>query len=82
MNYLDARKMVDESTKKVTRIVEYILIVISSFTLIYGFISYLIYQKREYKDKFSWTLFFLGGHKCKNIHRKNYMRKHIKHIKI
>ena len=70
VNYLDIRKIVDDTSKQYMQIVEYILTAVSIFSLIYGFIEYLIYQKNEYGTKFNWILFLFGGHKCKNIYKK------------
>jgi len=46
---------------------EYIIGGISGVTLIYGFIDYIIYQKAQYAESFSWLQFLLGGNKCRRI---------------
>jgi hypothetical protein len=65
------RKMISEETDKFVLNVEHVLSGFSIITLIYGFIDYVIYQKRQYGENFSWLIFLLGGHKCERIERRN-----------
>ena len=36
-------------------------------TLCYGFIDYILYQKQNYKNNFSWSTFILGKTKCSSV---------------
>jgi len=38
-------------------------------TLCYGFIDYILYQKQNYKNNFSWSTFILGKTKCSSVDR-------------
>jgi hypothetical protein len=60
------RNNISEDTNNKLLNIEYILSGISIFVLIYGFIDYIFYQKKNYGKKFNWLNFILGGHKCKN----------------
>jgi hypothetical protein len=64
------RKMISEETNKFILNVEHVISGVSFVTLIYGFIDYVIYQKKQYGKKFSWLFFLLGGHTCKKIEQQ------------
>ena len=69
-SYYYARKIItDEKNNKII-LYEKIILGISLFILIYGFIDYIIYQKKSYKSKFSWYIFLKGVNKCKRISKK------------
>jgi hypothetical protein len=65
------RKMISEETDKFVLSLEYVLSGVSVITLFYGFIDYIIYQRKQYGENFSWLIFLLGGHKCTRIERRN-----------
>lgn len=65
-----ARNNITEYTNKILLNIEYTLSGISGITLMYGFLDYLFYQRKEYGKKFNWIYFIFGGYKCKNIHSK------------
>jgi hypothetical protein len=62
--YWYQRKIISEESNKYTLNVEYIILFFAILFLIIGFIDYVIYQKKEYKNKFNWIIFLLGSHKC------------------
>jgi hypothetical protein len=61
------RNMINNDTNNKTIIVEYIISGISGILLIYSFLDYIFYQKKEYGKKFNWKIFFLGVHKCNKL---------------
>jgi hypothetical protein len=62
--YWYQRKIISEESNKYTLNVEYIILFFAILFLIIGFIDYVIYQKKEYKNKFNWIIFLLGSHNC------------------
>lgn len=66
-----ARKMISEEIDNFMLNVENVLSGVSIITLFYGFIDYIIYQKRQHGENFSWLHFLLGGHKCLRIEKRN-----------
>jgi hypothetical protein len=69
-SYYYARKIITDETNDKIILYEKIILGISVSILIYGFIDYIIYQKKSYKSKFSWYIFFNGVNKCKRISKK------------
>jgi hypothetical protein len=63
-DYWYQRNIISEKSNKYTLHIEYILFFLSILFLIIGFIDYVIYQKKEYKNKFNWLTFLLGSHNC------------------
>ena len=63
-NYYAAREQISPATNENTLHVEYGIAGVSLITLIYGFVDYVGYQKKERGDNFSWVKFLLGAHKC------------------
>lgn len=55
-----------EKSDKILKL-EYIIVTLAIITLIYGFIDYLAYQKKEYSNDFSWVLFLFGTKQCKSL---------------
>ncbi len=66
-SYYYVRKIIKDETNDKIILYEKIILGISVFVLIYGFIDYIIYQKKNYKSNFSWYIFLNGVHKCKKI---------------
>lgn len=69
-NYWLARKQISEETNEKIFNFQIGLFILSIATLAYGFIDYVMYQKAEYKDKFSWYIFLLGSKKCASLVNK------------
>jgi hypothetical protein len=63
-DYWHQRNIISEKSNKYTLYIEYIILFLSILFLIIGFIDYVIYQKKEYKNKFNWLIFLLGSHNC------------------
>jgi hypothetical protein len=68
--YWHARKKISEETNEKVFNLEVGLFLFSIATLAYGFIDYVMYQKSEYKDKFSWYIFLAGSKKCASLVNK------------
>jgi hypothetical protein len=66
-DYWYQRKLISMESNKYTLIIEYIILFFAIFFLIFGFIDYVIYQKKEYKNKFNWIIFLLGAHNCSSF---------------
>lgn len=62
--YLFDRKRITENTNRKVLYFEKIMSIIAIIVLIYGFIEYIIYQRTEYANNFSWMKFILGSRKC------------------
>jgi len=69
-NYWHARKKISDETNEKVFNFQVGLFILSIVTLAYGFIDYVMYQKGEYKDKFSWWIFLLGSKKCASLANK------------
>jgi len=65
--YWYQRKIISEQSNKYTLNIEYIIFLSAILFLIIGFIDYVKYQKKEYKNKFNWIIFLLGSHKCRSL---------------
>ena len=66
-NYWLARKEISEETNEKLFNFQVGVFLLSLATLAYGFIDYVLYQKGEYKDKFSWYIFLAGSQKCASL---------------
>jgi hypothetical protein len=67
-----ARQIISPKTSNRLLVVESVLFGLALVTWIGGFIDYVIYQRNEYGDNFSWLSFILGGHKCKFMEMSKY----------
>ena len=67
MNYWSDRDMISEKVQSRIYLVSKILFIICMLILLYGFIDYIMFQRAEYGNKFSWYLFFVGTRKCSSI---------------
>jgi hypothetical protein len=65
--YWYQRKIISDVANNHTLNIEYIIFVCAVIFLIIGFIDYVKYQKKEYKNKFNWIIFLLGSHNCKSL---------------
>jgi hypothetical protein len=66
-SYYYVRKLInDDTNNKIIEIEKYVLS-IAIFILIVGFIDYIIYQKNNYKSKFSWYTFLIGVTECSKL---------------
>jgi hypothetical protein len=65
--YWHARKKITDETNEKVFNFEVGLFLLSIATLAYGFLDYVMYQKSEYKDKFSWYVFLAGSKKCQSL---------------
>ena len=63
-DYWFQRKIISTQSNKYTLYIEYLIFFTSIIFLIIGFIDYVKYQKKEYKNKFNWITFLLGTRKC------------------
>jgi hypothetical protein len=61
------RKLISDTSNNYTLNIEYIIFVCAIIFLIIGFIDYVKYQKKEYKNKFNWLNFLLGSHNCRSF---------------
>jgi len=62
-----SRKKITEDTNTNMIHVEIGLSITILCTLCYGLVDYIIYQKHNYKNDFSWSTFILGKTKCSSI---------------
>ena len=62
--YIYKRNEITESTNNNIIIIEQIMTLISIIVLIYGFIDYYNYQRKQHPDDFSYHKFFLANKKC------------------
>jgi hypothetical protein len=67
MNYWADRKMITQELEDKIYLTSKILFIICIIVLIYGFIDYILYQRKQYGSKFKWDLFFIGTRKCVNV---------------
>jgi hypothetical protein len=66
-SYYYVRKLInDDTNNKIIEIEKYVLS-IAIFILIVGLIDYIIYQKNNYKSKFSWYTFLMGVTECSKL---------------
>jgi hypothetical protein len=65
--YWYQRKLISDQTNIYTLNIEYIILIFAIIFLIIGFIDYVKYQKKEYKNKFNWIIFLLGSHNCRSF---------------
>jgi hypothetical protein len=66
-SYYYVRKLInDDTNNKIIEIEKYVLS-IAIFILIAGLIDYIIYQKNNYKSKFSWYTFLMGVTECSKL---------------
>lgn len=66
-SYYYVRKLInDDTNNKIIEIEKYVLS-IAIFILIVGLIDYIIYQKNNYKSKFSWYTFLIGVNECSKL---------------
>jgi len=69
-SYYYVRKLItDETNNKIITYEKWIL-GLSIIILIIGFIDYIIYQKQNYKSKFSWYIFLMGVNECTKLKNK------------
>lgn len=61
------RKKITEDTNTNMINVEIGLSITILCTLCYGLVDYIIYQKHNYKNDFSWSTFILGKTKCSSV---------------
>ena len=64
--WLSRNKITDDINTNIIH-VEIGLFITILCTLCYGFIDYILYQKRNYKNNFSWSTFILGKTKCSSV---------------
>ena len=65
-SYYHVRKLISDETNYTILLIEEYLFFLSLLFLLYGFIDYIIYQRNEYKNNFSWFT-FLSTNICKKI---------------
>ena len=65
--YIYEREEIDSKYNDEIMNFEYILLILASIVLVYGFIDYVIYQKRLRGPTFDWGKFMLGVTRCEHI---------------
>ena len=63
----DGKPSIEELSKDKQRIL-FIIRLLMLFSILFGMIHYIVLQKKEYAQKFSWTKFFLGTGSCKTYY--------------
>lgn len=66
--YWLARKKITEDTNKQIINFEIFLLIICVCSLLYGFVDYVMYQQKNYGNKFSWAIFLIGTTQCASVH--------------
>jgi len=66
-SYLKKRDKISEEQNNMLLKISKILFAIAIVVLIYGFVDYIQYQKKEYGKGFDWSIFLLGTSKCKSL---------------
>jgi hypothetical protein len=66
-NYWKAREIISEETNSTILNVEIGMFIVSMLVLVFGFGDYVLYQKAEYGNQFSWYSFILGSKKCASL---------------
>lgn len=64
--WLSRNKITEDTNTNIIH-VEIGLFITTLLTLCYGFIDYILYQKQNYKNNFSWSTFILGKTKCSSV---------------
>lgn len=63
-NSQDEKPSIEQLSKDQQRIL-FIIRLLMLFSILFGMLQYIFLQKKEYKQNFSWTKFFLGTGSCK-----------------
>jgi len=63
-NYYNIRKKITKETNKKILYYEKIILIIAFFIFIYGLYDYILYQKKDNGENFTWKKFILGNIKC------------------
>jgi hypothetical protein len=69
-SYYYVRKLITDETNNRIITYEKLILYLSIIILIIGFIDYIIYQKQNYKSKFSWYIFLMGVNECTKLKNK------------
>ena len=67
--FLKARKRLSPKTEKRLDIANKVLLGITVALFVYGITDYVMYQREQYKDTFSWEKFIVGKPSCDSMKR-------------
>lgn len=71
-SYLENRNNISKENNKKAVIVERVLLLISLLSLLYGFIEYFVYKKKEFGKNFSLFKFLFSNNTCSYERRNNH----------